>query len=62
MNLKKYLSVGHVVEDMNHLHGRYHHSRPGMIRFEARAMGSVRSTGGARGPDTSFSVPRQVGL
>ena len=50
MNLKKYLSVGHVVEDMNHLHGRYHHSRPGMIpRFEARAMGSVRSTGGARG-------------
>ena len=50
MNLKKYLSVGHVVEDMNHLHGRYHHSRPGMIpRFEARAMGSVRATGGARG-------------
>jgi len=50
MNLKKYLSVGHVVEDMNHLHGRYHHSRPGMIpRFEARTMGSVRSTGGARG-------------
>jgi len=44
MNLKKYMSVGHVVEDLNHLHGRYNPSKPGMIpRFEQRKLGAARS-------------------
>ena len=43
MNLKKYLSMGHVVEDLN-LHGRYLPSKPGMIpRFDHRKLGAART-------------------
>jgi hypothetical protein len=43
MNLKKYMSTGLVVEDMNHLHGRFGPSKPGMIpRFDQRKMGAFR--------------------
>lgn len=50
MNLKKYMSTGLVVEDMNQLHGRYAPSKPGMIpRFDQRKMGAVRTKGGQHG-------------
>ena len=50
MNLKKYMSTGLVVEDMNHLHGRFAPSKPGMIpRFDQRKMGAVRVNGGQHG-------------
>jgi hypothetical protein len=50
MNLKKYLSVGHVVEDMNHLHGRYAPCQPGMIpRFDRRKLGAARSSAPVKG-------------
>jgi hypothetical protein len=50
MNLKKYMSTGLVVEDMNHLHGRYAQSKPGMIpRFDQRKMGAARVKRGQHG-------------
>jgi hypothetical protein len=43
MNLKKYMSVGHVVEDLNQ-HGRFLPSKPGMIpRFDKRRLGAART-------------------
>ena len=50
MNLKKYMSTGLVVEDMNHLHGRFAPSKPGMIpRFDQRKMGAFRVKRGHQG-------------
>jgi hypothetical protein len=50
MNLKKYMSTGQVVEDMNHLHGRFAPSKSGMIpRFEQRKMGALRTKSGQHG-------------
>ena len=44
MNLKKYMSTGQVVEDMNQLHGRYAQTKSWMIpRFDQRKMGAVRT-------------------
>ena len=50
MNLKKYMSTGLVVEDMNHLHGRFAPSKPGMIpRFDQRKIGALRVKRGHQG-------------
>jgi len=44
------MSTGLVVQDMNHLHGRFAPSKPGMIpRFDQRKMGAFRVKRGHQG-------------